>query len=87
MNVDEIVQYGFSKPAEYVIEVQGEISQESLWRYGGMHLEFIRKEQNRAVSRLQGRISDQSALSGILNALYDMHLVILSLRIVNEKIK
>lgn len=81
MNKEEILKYSFSSPANYEIRVQGELSNESLDRLGELVLVVIKKKPDTPVSILTGRIADQSALSGILNELYDMHLMVLSVNI------
>jgi len=81
MNKDEILKQSFSSPAVYEIRVQGELSNQSLKQLGGLELEVIKKKQGTPVSKLSGRIADQSALSGILNELYDMHMMVLSVNI------
>ena len=81
MDKDEILKQNFSSPAIYEIRVQGELSNQSLNQLGGLELEVIKKKPDKPVSILSGRIADQSALSGILNELYDMHLMVLSVNI------
>lgn len=85
MNIEEITDRSFSKPAEYEIEIQGELTEESIKHLGGLELKKTTKKQGYTVSKLTGRISDQSALSGILNALYNMHMMVLSVNIVEDK--
>ena len=84
MNKDEILKQSFSSPAVYEIRVQGELSNQSLKQLGGLELEVIKKKHGTPVSKLTGRIADQSALSGLLNELYDMHMMVLSVNIKNN---
>ena len=77
-------EFKFSKPAIYQIKVQGEINQSWSGRFGGMQITVEKSEDRKPVSILIGRINDQSALSGILTTLYDMHLTVLLVRIISE---
>jgi hypothetical protein len=65
-------------PAIYRIRVQGKL--EPYWseNLGGMQITIIEKEGSTTETLLVGRISDQAALSGALNTLYDMHFPVLS---------
>jgi hypothetical protein len=68
----------FEKPGTYRIRVRGEIGpQWSDW-LGGMHISPPCLESKVPTTELIGSLSDQAALVGVLNALYDMHLSIVS---------
>lgn len=78
--------FGFNKPAIYQIEVLGKISTEWVDRLSGMSAAY--EEGNKGmVSILTGRLSDQAALSGVLNSLYDMHLTVLSVKMLKKENK
>jgi hypothetical protein len=77
-------EFRFSKPAIYQIKVQGEISQSWSSRFGGMQITVEQNKGRKPVSLLIGRINDQSALSGILTTLYDMHMTVLLVKIIEE---
>ena len=47
-------------------------------RLEGMHIESTYRKDGRAETVLEGRLNDQSALSGVLNTLHDMHLPVVS---------
>jgi len=47
-------------------------------RLEDMHIESTYRKDGRAETVLEGRLNDQSALSGVLNTLYDMHLPVVS---------
>jgi len=49
-----------------------------------MQIKVIKKPGSKAVSTLVGSVIDQSALSGILNSLYDLHLTVLSVKVLGE---
>lgn len=87
MNITEEFQdeiLGFSKSAIYQIEVLGEISKELAGRIPGMSTAYEEKKKG-MVSILTGRLSDQSALSGVLNSLYDMHITVLSVKMLKRE--
>jgi hypothetical protein len=76
--------FQFSKPAIYKIRVQGELNDHFSRRLGGMQITIERKNGRYPVSVLIGKLSDQAALSGILNTLYEMHLTVLSVQALEE---
>ena len=74
----------FNKPAIYSIKVQGELGDEWASRLGGMQINVKRKKGKETISILTGRLSDQSALSGVMNTLYELHLTIISVNILEN---
>ena len=64
--------------AYYRIRVRGELNENMSDRLEGMHIENSYRKDGRAETVLEGRLNDQSALSGVLNTLYDMHLPVVS---------
>lgn len=75
--------FSFQKPAVYKIKVAGEIDINWMGNLGGMQLKVQREGENKVTSVLIGEIADQSALNGILNGLYDLHLSVLSVKILD----
>ncbi|MCK5696889.1 MAG: hypothetical protein KAI02_01930 [Gammaproteobacteria bacterium] len=71
----------FSSPGYYQITVEGTLP--SLWfnRLGAMHVTVTN-----TMTIMQGRVSDQADLSGILNSLYELHLTLLSVQFIDHKI-
>jgi hypothetical protein len=65
-------------PAIYSIRVVGRLDQSWSNRLGGMTISVSSQEGQSAVSTLSGAMIDQAALFGVLKALYDMHLPLLS---------
>ncbi|MDX2429561.1 MAG: hypothetical protein QNK35_01425 [Bacteroides sp.] len=84
MNKKTILDLSFSKPAIYEIKVQGSLTESEAKRLGGLELNVHKNEAGKMISTLKGKISDQSALSGILNSLYDMHIMVLSVNILKD---
>ena len=68
----------FDRPATYQISVQGMIDPGWSDRLSGMTMSLIREEACPPVTTLKGELSDQAALAGVLNTLYELHLPILS---------
>jgi hypothetical protein len=68
----------FDRPARYRIRVFGRLSEEWSDRMDGMTVERLALGETRYETRLSGDIPDQAALMGILNALYELHLLVLS---------
>ena len=79
---DELIsQFNFKKPAIYKIKVQGDLNENWTGRLGGLQINIERSQGKESVYTLIGQISDQSALSGVLNTLYELHLTIISVNI------
>lgn len=71
-------------PGTYQIRVQGEVESEWIDRLGGMSVKVKSSEDQTPVTTLIGHLSDQAALSGILNTLYELHLPLLSVENMDE---
>ena len=67
-----------SEAAFYRIRVRGELNPDMSGRLEGMYIENTFRKDGSADSVLEGRLDDQSALSGVLNTLYDLHLPVVS---------
>jgi hypothetical protein len=70
-------------PATYRIEVDGHLDASLTDRLAGMKITSRERADQTTVSTLLGRIRDQAELSGVLNSLYDLHLSILKVEMVN----
>ena len=77
--------FTFQKSAMYKIKVQGELNENWSERLLGMQISIERSENKKPVSVLIGQINDQSALSGVLNALYEYNMTIISVRMLKSK--
>ena len=71
-------------PATYRIEVEGEVPESWFDRLGGMRITTRQRKNQSTVTTLIGRVRDQAELSGVLNTLYELHLPILSVKILAE---
>lgn len=70
----------FDLPATYQICVQGRLDETSSDLLGGMTIYPATEEADPSVTILQGELRDQAALAGMLNALYEMHLTVISVK-------
>ena len=66
------------QPAKYCIRVVGYIDENWSTRLGGLEINTSVKDGKRAVTTLSGSLIDQASLFGVLKALYDMRLPLLS---------
>lgn len=66
------------KPAKYCIRIIGYLDESWSDRLGGLKINPPRREEKTAVTSLTGLVIDQAALFGVLKALYDMRLPLLS---------
>lgn len=67
-----------SKPKIYKIKVQGELSADWSDRLAGMQITIERRKNRKPISVLKGSLDGQAALASVLNALYELHLSIVS---------
>ena len=67
----------FNRPGNYRIHVQGILDKKWFERLGGFRIITSKTEDQESVTWLEGRISDQAELAGVLSTLYQRHLVIL----------
>jgi len=64
-------QLSLDKPAVYHIEIQGTLSPQWAEYLGGLEIN-ISHQQDPSLTTLKGEITDQAALMGILNSLYNL---------------
>ena len=67
----------FDCPATYQITVQGRIDPSSVDLLEGMNVHHAVVKAGHTITTLVGEIRDQTALAGVLNRLYELHLPIL----------
>ena len=77
--------FSFSKPAIYQIKVLGKVPPSWSERLSGMNISY-KKDKSGIVTTLIGKLSDQAELSGILNSLHNLHMSILSVEKMNNKL-
>ena len=75
----------FEKPATYRIRVIGHIDDSLSGQLGGMVITRAFTRDSRPITILVGHMSDQAALSGVLNELYELHLPLLTVESINVR--
>jgi len=75
------------EPAVYRIVVQGHLGSRMSDRLGGLRITTGNHSDLTPVTTLVGQVRDQAALSGVLNALYELHLPVLSVELVRHEIE
>ncbi len=75
---------GFDHAATYRIDVQGRIPASWCDRLEGMTITEGSPEVQPPVTTLMGELSDQAALAGVLNTLYELHLPLLSVECLSD---
>lgn len=70
--------HAFDRPAYYQITLQGTIPLGWSERVEGMAVSRLCLQDGTSLAILTGSLPDQAALSGVLNALYELHLTIIS---------
>lgn len=75
----------FEDPAAYRIRVQGHVDDSWSDRLGGMVITRAFTANKEPMTILIGRLIDQGALAGVLNALYNQHLLVYSVELLDER--
>jgi hypothetical protein len=64
-------------PVNYSIRILGYLDESYANRLGGMQITHSHGHEEETITTLTGPLIDQAALSGVLNALYDMRFSLL----------
>ena len=72
-------------PATYRIRVQGRLDQSWSDRMSGMSISSVDTGNSAPVTILVGYLNDQAALAGVLNALYNLHMPLISVENIDER--
>jgi len=75
--------FSFNRPGNYRIRVQGFLDKKWSERLGGLRITTSKTGDQKSVTVLQGRVSDQAELAGVLSTLYQRHLTLLSVERLN----
>lgn len=77
-------QQEFRGAGHYRIEVLGDL--DPMWseRLGSMQIRQRRQDDEDLLTVLEGSVSDQAELAGILNTFYELHLSLVSVQRVKE---
>ena len=81
MNIKQFSESGF-----YRIVLQGELNRVWFERLGSMRIlqKGLKDKAGNPVTVLEGPVMDQAELSGILNTLNDLHLLLLSVKCLDK---
>lgn len=71
-------------PATYRIRVKGHLDSSWSDRLGGLAITTASQDDGPTVTTLRGELLDQAALTGVLSALYNLHLPLLSVEYVAD---
>jgi len=78
--------YSFDRPGNYRIRFEGYLDKKWSERLGGLRITTSPRGDQKPVTVLEGQIRDQAELFGVLNALYQRHLTLLSVEYLNGRI-
>ncbi len=81
VNILHGIAISFDRPATYHIKVQGRIDPNWSDRMAGMQIRIAPEQTTPPITTLEGEVSDQAALLGVLNSLYELHLPIISVAV------
>ena len=81
----ELNKFNLETPATYRIRVQGSIDTAWAGLLDGMRIATDTPTGKATVTTLVGRLEDQAALFGVLKALYDLRLPLMSVENLGEK--
>lgn len=73
----------YDLPATYQISVQGRIDPSWSDRLEGLTAHLSTVVSGACITTLEGVLSDQAALAGVLNTLYELHLTVILVKRLN----
>jgi len=77
-------RFAFDRPGNYRIRVLGYLDKSFSERLGGLRIKACnQKDQDGPVTELVGKVRDQAELAGLLNSLYELHLTLASVEMLN----
>jgi hypothetical protein len=76
-------RYPFDEPRTYRIRLIGQLNESWSDRLGGMRITTSSRGDRASITTLVGCLRDQAELAGVLNALYELHLTLLSVEILD----
>jgi hypothetical protein len=78
---DDITFLTYSSPVHIQIEVKGALDKKLSDYLGGLKIEWRTDRNKTKISRLEGEITDQASLMGVLNALYNMRFPLINVMV------
>jgi hypothetical protein len=79
------MELDLDSPATYRIRVKGYLDSSWSDRLGGLAITATSQDDEPAVTTLYGQVVDQAALAGVLCALYNMQLPLLSVEYLGDE--
>lgn len=76
--------FNFYSTAKYCIRIKGYLDDSLSKRFRGMQINNQMTEKYRQVASLTGSVRDQSEFLGVLHVIYEMHLPVLSVELLNN---
>ena len=76
----------FDRPANYQINVLGRIEPTMSDLLGGLTISLPTAEADCPVTTLSGELGDQTALAGVLNTIYELHLPLLLVKRLDDSL-
>jgi hypothetical protein len=77
-------QFSFDRPGIYRIRIQGSLDESWSHSLGGMNITTKARGDAEQVTTLAGWLNDQAALAGVLHALYNLQLTLLSVELLHD---
>ena len=77
------MEIDFDRPGTYRIQVKGRLDASWSDRLGGMEIRTVDQAGGTPETNLEGWLPDQAALCGVLNALYSLHLSLVSVELMH----
>jgi hypothetical protein len=78
--------FPFSRPGNYRIRVLGSLDESWSERLCGLRIRVCSpRDQEGPVTELCGKVRDQAELAGLLNSLYELHLTLASVEMLNDE--
>ena len=77
--------FPFNRPGTYRIRVLGSLDENWSERLGGLRITASSLKDQGPVTELVGQLRDQAELSGVLNTLYELHMTLVSMEILEDE--
>jgi hypothetical protein len=75
----------FTSPAYYRIHVKGFLDESWSDRLNGLSINNLTSPTGSPIAELCGKVRDQAELLGVLGSIYEMHLPLLSVEVVDDE--
>ena len=75
----------FTSPARYRIHVKGFLDESWSDRLNGLSINNLTSPTGSPIAELCGKVRDQAELLGVLGSIYEMHLPLLSVEVVDDE--